>query len=51
MQMKQRLQRGKYQVKCSEPAYSVMVMDFDCKAATCQQPNNPKLEDVNFWYP
>ena len=29
-------------VKCSEPAYSVMVMDFDCKAATCQQPNNPK---------
>lgn len=30
-------------VKCSEPAYSVMVMDFDCKAAACQQPNNPKL--------
>jgi len=30
-------------VKCSEPVYSVMVMDFDCKAAACQQPNNPKL--------
>ena len=30
-------------VKCSEPAYSVMVMEFDCKAAACQQPNNPKL--------
>jgi len=30
-------------VKCSEPAYSVMVMDFDCKASACQQPNNPKL--------
>ncbi len=30
-------------VKCSEPVYSVMVMDFDCKASACQQPNNPKL--------
>jgi curli biogenesis system outer membrane secretion channel CsgG len=30
-------------VKCSEPAVSVMVMDFDCKASACQQPNNPKL--------
>jgi len=30
-------------VKCSEPVYSVMVLDFDCKASTCQQPNNPKL--------
>jgi curli biogenesis system outer membrane secretion channel CsgG len=30
-------------VKCSAPVYSVMVMDFDCKAAACQQPNNPKL--------
>jgi len=23
-------------VKCSEPAYSIMVMEFDCKASTCQ---------------
>jgi curli biogenesis system outer membrane secretion channel CsgG len=30
-------------VRCSEPAYSVMVLDFDCKASACQQPNNPKL--------
>ncbi|NAZ24067.1 MAG: curli assembly protein CsgG [Thermocrinis sp.] len=30
-------------VKCSEPVYSVMVMEFDCKASACQQPNNPKL--------
>ncbi len=30
-------------VKCSEPVYSVMVLDFDCKASACQQPNNPKL--------
>ncbi|MFZ8859267.1 MAG: CsgG/HfaB family protein [Thermocrinis sp.] len=30
-------------VRCSEPVYSVMVMDFDCKASACQQPNNPKL--------
>jgi curli biogenesis system outer membrane secretion channel CsgG len=27
-------------VKCSEPAYSIMVMEFDCKAGICQQPNN-----------
>jgi len=30
-------------VRCSEPVASVMVMDFDCKASACQQPNNPKL--------
>ncbi|MFZ8810955.1 MAG: CsgG/HfaB family protein [Pyrobaculum sp.] len=30
-------------VRCSEPAASVAVMDFDCKASACQQPNNPKL--------
>jgi curli biogenesis system outer membrane secretion channel CsgG len=30
-------------VKCSEPVASVMVMEFDCKASACQQPNNPKL--------
>lgn len=26
-------------VKCSEPAYSIMVMELDCKANACQQPN------------
>jgi curli biogenesis system outer membrane secretion channel CsgG len=32
-------------VKCSEPTYSIMVMEFDCKASTCQQakPDNPRL--------
>jgi curli biogenesis system outer membrane secretion channel CsgG len=30
-------------VRCSEPVASVAVMDFDCKASACQQPNNPKL--------
>jgi len=30
-------------VKCSEPVNSIMVMEFDCKAGACQQPNNPKL--------
>ncbi len=32
-------------VKCSEPTYSVMVMEFDCKANSCQDanPGNPKL--------
>jgi curli biogenesis system outer membrane secretion channel CsgG len=30
-------------VRCSEPVASVMVMEFDCKASACQQPNNPKL--------
>ncbi|MEN3028277.1 MAG: CsgG/HfaB family protein [Aquificaceae bacterium] len=26
-------------VRCSEPAYSVMVMELDCKANACQQPS------------
>jgi curli biogenesis system outer membrane secretion channel CsgG len=32
-------------VKCSEPTYSIIVMEFDCKAITCQQanPDNPRL--------
>ena len=32
-------------VKCSEPTYSIMVMEFDCKASACQQakPDNPRL--------
>jgi curli biogenesis system outer membrane secretion channel CsgG len=32
-------------VKCSEPVYSIMVMEFDCKANSCQDSyaGNPKL--------
>lgn len=31
-------------VKCSEPTYSIMVMEFDCKANSCQDGGgNPKL--------
>jgi len=32
-------------VRCAEPVYSVMVMEFDCKANSCQEanPGNPKL--------
>jgi len=32
-------------VKCSEPTYSIMIMEFDCKAITCQKanPDNPRL--------
>ncbi|MFN3263405.1 MAG: CsgG/HfaB family protein, partial [Aquificaceae bacterium] len=26
-------------VRCSEPTYSIMVMELDCKANACQQPN------------
>ncbi|WP_340695131.1 CsgG/HfaB family protein [Hydrogenobacter thermophilus] len=32
-------------VKCAEPVYSIMVMEFDCKANACQDanPGTPKL--------
>jgi curli biogenesis system outer membrane secretion channel CsgG len=33
-------------MKCSEPTYSIMVMEFDCKAGACQHPESflPILE-------
>jgi len=30
-------------VKCSAPVYSIMVMEFDCKANSCENPGNPRL--------
>jgi curli biogenesis system outer membrane secretion channel CsgG len=32
-------------VRCAEPTYSIMVMEFDCKASACQQtkPDSPRL--------